>query len=497
MNKHIILYISLLLLTITSKYINAEILSDYKKCLRFNATERIHPLVFHSTVNPEPIGWVNTHKIDSESGNISFIAKSSVCNLDIKETVTFEGVWPTEYATQKEENGPFEPRMNVLIRCQWDVTNGTPVYADCTITNKLLETPFADLPDHVENDIDIYTFVPACSNYCIEVSRNSQVTISMSLNQLDYFTNQFVSTTNALNFTVAETKRFYKNDWVVGTNYYIRISPNDTSTNYYKSAHDYIFTIKNVRPLIFVHGINSHPTDFSDDETAFGEMKKCLKYIYDLAPVSFYDFPWDPKGHVYTEYCSGPYSLDSYAVGINNKYCLLPVVIAHSMGGMLTLRQLINANSFSEKISSIVFFGTPFCGADSASIPEMDYFSDTHFVNVYYLKRGTKNVWDYISSIPPLFNTIKKSYIVGTNNIFKNEVEIKKFKFRFKLKYKSSTGIDCDGIVAISSANLSETLQMSSDIIEVDYNHVGIKELKPPFQGDKILIFDKLKEHIN
>ena len=57
-------------------------------------------------------------------------------------------------------------------------------------------------------------------------------------------------------------------------------------------------------------------------------------------------------------------------------------------------------------------------------------------------------------------------------------------------------GIDCDGVASISSANLPETLEQTSEHIKVRYNHKTMKELSFPLSGDYEIIYNTLKNHI-
>ena len=480
LNKYILFFIAF-----SSVYVKAEVISEFQRCLRFNKNHMIDDVSIHSTVNLEGEDWISINKVGSM---FYFFADNDNENIETKETKEFGGNWPTPEASLDPDTHQYEPQMAGHIYCQWDLTNGTPIKVDQTITNHILRS-YNGI--QMENDVDIYSFIPSNSVYCIELKTDSLVRMSICLNMSDFSNVTFKETFNVLTGFDGLTKRYYKDDWIVGETYYIKLYYSN-SNDYYKSEHNYIFTIKNVQPIILVHGIRSGPIDSTKTNTAFSIIKDRFPYAEDLCPTVFYDFPWDPESCSYIQYVGRNRNnlniLYGYAYDICSHCELSPVVISHSIGGILTVTQVKQENEFKKLIKSFVFFGTPFCGADAASYPGVGYFSETHPDNLYFLKRGTKNVWDYLSEIPSSLFDCRSTFFIGTNP---------KLKITYKRWSKEIYGgIDCDGVTSISSANLPETLEQTSEHIKVRYNHKTMKELSFPLSGDYEIIYNTLKNHI-
>ncbi|MBO7448662.1 alpha/beta hydrolase [bacterium] len=484
-NKH---FSTLLLFLVCISFnISGEVISDFERCLRFNANHLTNSITLPTSSNLGVKEWVSTFK-ESESTTVYFIADHDKNNLETPEEQFYTGIWPTFYPIYDPETGAIKYEINVNIICQWDITNNTPVFVNNTITNRLLKTPHFSDGNAPEDDTDIYVFSPEEEGYCIEMPIDSHVELAITLDMSNYEIADFGATCYSSSSEFGPIKRYYKNDWIKDTNYYLIVRGYTNDFNYYRTEHNYQFTIRNVRPIILIHGIFSNPTNTTDQATAFSEIKNDLPYIYKLCPVSFYDFPWDHMNNEYIQYTgSDNYSLFSFTTNICLGYYFKPVVISHSMGGMLVVRQIINKSSILNWIKSFVFFGTPFCGANAATYSVTPYIIDVSPENLYYLKRGTKNVWDFMSSIPYAdLNNHNSAFIIGKHPT------IRKYKVFWK-----NGGKDCDGVVPISSANLPNTLEQPGDTFEVNYNHIEMKNLKHPYNGDYLRIFNKLKNHID
>ena len=486
MRKNIINIVIVLLFIFASAYVEAEVISPLLRCLRFDLNHMIDDVTIHSSVNLDNDDWITINK---DENMFYFIADNDNENLENKFLVSYSGTWPTPEAHQDPHTFQYEPQMNGYIYCQWDVTNGTPVEADQTITNRILRS-YEGI--QMDNDVDIYTFLPTNSVYCIEMPVNSRVTMSIDLNMSDFSNISFECTTNVHNCSQGFTKRCYKDDWIIGEKYYIKLYCSN-SNDYYEADQNYIFTIRNVQPVVLIHGINSHPTFPGDPETAFLEIKRVLPHADDLRPIVFFDFPWNPKNTKYDQYI-GENNLDKnilygYIYDILINYKLKPIVFSHSMGGILTVCQIEERESIVSLIRNYVFFGTPFCGSDAASYPFAGFFSNTSSDNIDRLRRGTKDVWVFMSKIPTSFLNSYSTFFIGTDNILRGK--------DYGISWHKNGGKDCDGVVSISSANLSGTMHRSNERIKVNYNHTEMKELVFPLSGDYLDIYNKLKSHIN
>lgn len=483
-----IFIISFILFLMNSSFnARAEVISYFERCLRFNANHHTNSLTFHSSVNPGNSGWVYTSKDPSNNGRVFFIANYDMLNFDLPNNTPFNGVWPTEYPNFDEHGQP-RNEMEVEIICQWDIVDGTPIFEGQVVTNRLLNTPSFTHGERPEGDIDIYSFLAEEKCYCIEMPLHSDTILLVSSNGLDYAPANFVQTHEPISLAPCPVKRFYKDDWEIGRTYFIKILPAPGIENYYTTMHGYKFTIKKVRPIVLVHGINSHPVSTNDYETAFLNIKNDLPYIYNMRPVWFYDFPWNHTEGSYLDYSGNRTNNTLYAFTSNicSNFSLKSIVFSHSLGGLLTVSQLKNESHFFNLVKSFVFFGTPFCGIDKASDESVHDIIDASEDNINYLKRGTKNIWDFMSNIP--YDSLHRRnsiFIIGNDPTLEiNSVFI-------------NGGKDCDGIVPISSANLPDTLDQSGNTLEVNFNHMDIKDIKHPYSEDSLSIFNQLKNRIN
>ena len=296
MRKNIINIVIALFFIFVSAYAEAEVISTFCRCLRFDLNHMIDDVTIHSSVNLGNIDWITINK---DENMFYFIADNDNENLETKALVCYSGTWPTPEANQDPDTLQYDPQMNGYIYCQWDVTNCTPVKADQTITNRILRS-FEGI--QMDNDVDIYTFLPTNSVYCIEMPTNSRVKMSVGLNTSDFSNISFEWTTNVYNCLQGSTKRCYKDDWIVGEKYYITLYCSSTN-DYYSEDQNYIFTIRNVQPIVLVHGIRSGPVKSTDTtNTAFKIIKDVFPFAEDLRPTVFYDFPWDSKEHSYVLY---------------------------------------------------------------------------------------------------------------------------------------------------------------------------------------------------
>lgn len=367
---------------------------------------------------------------------------------------------------------------------QWDQVDNTNITTGKTYKASILRN-YTRNDDYIfSDDVDIYCFTPKYTAYCIEMDIDSNVNMSISEDGILYVPCVFTNTLEGTVWSQINHKRYYKKDWIRNHKYYIKVCGDENDNDYYLTTHNYQFTIKNVKPIVLVHGIDSNPKNSSDKETAFKDIKNDLPRVDELTPVVVFDFPWNDSEGEYTSYCQdGSQSLSHF---INQKCQHLgskPIIVSHSIGGILTLRQMINDNNVIDQIDKCVFFGIPFCGSDKASWWISKKWSDTSAYNLRCLERGTKHIWGLLSNIPPKFkNNIDSTYFYGTGN--------KIFVFCYG-------GTDSDGVVSISSANLPSTLGLSSESIPLKDNHMNMKNISFPCTDDDLLIYNILKTYID
>lgn len=398
--------------------------------------------------------------------------------------VPLENKTATDVIYNDSQGNEYFPDRDFKLVFQWDQVDYEDIEAEDEVRGDILKEYYEDPAITILHDVDIYCFTPNYTAYCIEMDNSSNVKMEISDNNLNYvpctFTDNIETTIGSGN----NHKRYYKTDWIRNHKYYIKVYGHDEINDYYSSVHDYSFTIRSVKPIVLVHGINSHPIDSNDNKTAFECIKKHLPRADDLDPILPLDFPWNDSVGEYTDYClNDNYSLSTF---INNNCQYLdkkPIVISHSIGGMLIMRQIINNDNILGKIDKFIFYGTPFCGSDKASWWLTKNIHITSNDNLNHLKRGSKHIWNLLSNIPSSFINDKQStYFYGSSGLM------------FFVIYG---GIDSDSVVSISSANLPATLGLSSLAISIDKNHTDMKKLSFPCEEEDLVVYNILKEYIN
>ena len=448
--------------------------ADFELYYRFNLNEKIYHYDFCELDPLEEIpgpAWIN---VSGDSHCRDFTATESD---NFKQ-------YPDYYKNDIFVRNYLLTNKTFEVIFQWDQVDNTNITTDKTYKASILRN-YTKNDDYIfPDDVDIYCFTPEYTAYCIEMDIDSNVNMSISEDGSNYVPCVFTNTLEGTVWSQINHKRYYKKDWIRNHKYYIKVCGDENDNDYYSTTHNYQFTIKNVKPIVLVHGIDSNPKNSSDNETAFKDIKNDLPRVDKLTPVVVFDFPWNDSEGKYTSYCQdGSQSLSHF---INQKCQHLgskPIIVSHSIGGILTLRQMINDNNVIDQIDKCVFFGTPFCGSDKASWWISKKWSDTSAYNLRCLERGTKHIWGLLSNIPPKFkNNIDSTYFYGTGN--------KIFVFCYG-------GTDSDGVVSISSANLPSTLGLSSESISLKGNHINMKELFFPCMDDDLLIYNVLKTDID
>lgn len=437
--------------------------------IRFSPIRLEETLIYYSETDMMSLDWVTVQK---NGGSHTFSTDDNASN-SIRNDVVFENFGPINGYT----NAAYWSR-ELKVVCQWDEEEFKTIDIDEEVNGNLLQSydyRFVPIDGGPLDDVDIYCFTPRKKAYCLEFSPNSDVKVSISSNGYEYNEYGFTNTTYAINSAVDHSKRIYKIDWIPNQTYYIKIQGDTSNTNYYKTRHYYKFTIKKVRPIVLIHGINSHPTDYNDKDTAFGQIRKRMSWLADIMPCYVFDYPWDAYLGVYTSYCVGSASLNDFINANCSQWDYNPIIFAHSMGGLLTLRQIQMKSDFLPKIDACVFFGTPFCGSDKASWGVASLLVSSE--NKYCLKRGTRHVWDILENIPETFEGKKKLVFYGTSRRL------------YVIAWGASSG---DGVVSASSANLLKTLGFDQKAFGIKLNHINITEFKFPCSGQYKIMFNRI-----
>ncbi len=443
---------------------SSEARYSFRECVRFSLNKMSKEFIFYGPANLSSRDWINVDifmGIHTLSVNLEELSRNSM------ETF-FVGIYPADGVIGNPDDWP---EQDGYIVCQWDECNEKNLLINGPENGKLLRTPLNCIIDSDDNhfdDIDIYCFTPQNKAYCIEVEADSNVKISVSSSKNNIVPLELNNCYSGYGEETQIIKRGYKIDFNPGTKYYITVYGDTNDNHYYETDHSYKITIKKARPMILVHGVGSEPRGAILSPKAFGEIPEKLPFLLEMQPTYVFEFPWDSLDDLYTKYCGDMQDqLYGFVYVNSNNWPLKPTIMAHSMGGILTVRQIEMSDNLLNEAHSFVFFGVPFCGSPKATWPGSGFFTGTSRENIEALKRGNFAIWELLKLIPnSLFS--KSSFIVGEN----------------------------DGCVYIPSANLPKTMRNNTPPLFVELSHTEMKWLNFPCKGEKKKVFDLIKDKI-
>ena len=354
---------------------------------------------------------------------------------------------------------------------QWDQVDNINIITGKTYKASILRNYVRHGDPVFLYDEDIYCFTPSQGAYCLEFDENSNVKLAISYDGNTYTEYEIKDTVKTFQSTTLKYKRAYKIDWEKHHKYYIKILGDYSSANYFNSSHNYSFAIKEVKPVILVHGINSHPIDNGmDNDTAFGELREKLSLVPEIKPTWVFDFPWDAGNGLYTRYCGSDSSNGTIHKYLEDKcepFDEKPIIMAHSMGGMLVLKQTKIDGSFISKVDDIIFFATPFCGSDDADNLGAGLLASSE--NIKRLQRGTQYTWDLMENVTGSFANHKKLFFYGIY----------------------------DWVVDVCSSDLPNILDISGESHKCKKGHIMIKRFTFPCDDEHEKMFNKIIPRIN
>lgn len=444
--------------------LSSEARYPLRECIRFSPRKMSKEFIFYGPSTLESKKWIN---VDIAMGVHTFSVNLVELSRNSTETF-FNGIYPACGVGGSPDDWP---EQDGYIVCQWDECNEENLQINLPKNGILLRTPYncaIDSDDDHFDDIDIYCFTPQSKAYCIEVEANSNVKISVSSSKYNLIPLELKKCYSGYGEETQIIKRGYKIDFNPSTKYYVIVYGDTSDNNYYDTDHNYKLTIKKARPMILVHGIGAEPRGAILSKKSFGEIPEKLPYLLEMQPTCVFEFPWDSSNGLYTEYCGDTQNkLYGFVDEKSDDWPLKPTIMAHSMGGTLTVRQIEMKDRLLNDAHSFIFFGVPFCGSPKASWPGSGYFTDTSEENIEALKRGNFAIWELLKLIPnSLFS--KSSFIVGEN----------------------------DGCVYIPSANLPKTMRNNTPPLFVKLSHTEMKWLNFPCKGEKKKVFDLIKDKI-
>ena len=212
----------------------------------------------------------------------------------------------------------------------------------------------------------------------------------------------------------------------------------------------------NKKIVLFVHGMNGTPTDF----TSIIKSLNRKKYF----PIVYYY----PTGMNLNYAVDGlKYSFDKLKITHQVKNIS---IVAHSMGGLVS-RAFINSYSYNLKVDKFISIATPWNGQK-------------------YAKLGG----DIAKSMAPSFgNMIPKSAFIENNQDIDFPSYLKHYLL-FAYKGKSSLILDTsnDGVISLSSQLYNKAQNKATSIYGFNESHVGILNSKESIKFIKDILEDKL-----
>lgn len=438
---------------------------SYNIRLIFSLNKTRNSAGLHHTITLPDDEWIHTSSLVNNHWFDAFVFH----NFTNLPNVVYTGHWPSPEALDFGDG--YKPMLNHKIVCQWDEVEETPITTNMVVNGYLLDTP--DFDNNI--DEDTYVFVPSCRNYCIELNTISQVKMYMLAVPETYSEIHFETTNLAYDELTPMVKRYYKNDWNVGQRYLIKIKRLHNNPTCNGNKYNYKFVIKNVRPVVLVHGLSEGPTNQFDTSTAFGSIKSNIGMIAGMQPITVYDFPWDSSQWSYQQYCNGTNSLYSCISG-NADYFLKPLIITHNFGSTLVLQQAIIDDCFLPLVGRFIFLAPSFGGSDYDLSSLAKFYPGTSQENLYSVRNGTENIWQLLKSVPPDFFDITSTYVIGLDDM-------------------GMGGIDNDGVITASSAALPNIMNEDGDIIYLDLNDKNISDITFPCDANHQSIFELIKEY--
>ena len=395
---------------------------------------------------------------------------------------------------------------NLTLTCLWDETADEKGQDDYLVTfckklsfdDKVSGTILPTLNNTV-HDSDVYYFESnGKSGFCFEVDSSSELDYKISFDDCDWGNINKVQLLDKHGNEISKKYRLYVTNDLTGVQYSFFMVKRKSGSS--SNEISYNINLKKVRPLLLVHGISSKPTEEHDNyitlikrnRIAFYNIYKDVSSWDEFKPAIPFPFPWDSEIGSYESFCDGASSLNAFNNKKTQNWFLGPVIMAHSMGGLLSVKQIqINA-SFALSLNGLVCLGTPFCGSvfGNSTVGLARYFksfNDTSPENLIHLSRGTSYVLSRISNFPDVIRTLNyKKFIYS-------KIERDLYS---PLCYISGEG---DGIVSYCSSNIGGTLNWSDcEGEESGLRHTIMDELVlKDYNGRHKVIYNALKNLLN
>jgi pimeloyl-ACP methyl ester carboxylesterase len=237
------------------------------------------------------------------------------------------------------------------------------------------------------------------------------------------------------------------------------------------SACSYHLRLFRARPIILVHGIDSHPKTVGDNKSTMGRFARIAPWHFTMPPCRVYDFPWDSMNdNIILDPEKG---LDArFAQYVYHKYLqhgdAKVALIGHSMGGYLC-RVFIRKYRDPRYWDHCFLLGSPQSGSDLANATNPRYTNsmNTSYHNIRALRRGSlhaKKLHQWCNDIDD-----RITCVAGTDNSvrrYNKRLWIAQTFISYKRGLKHS---DC--VVPISSALLRNANCLT---VPMNHHHIGV-----------------------
>ena len=454
------------------------------------------------TTNPGISGnWIH---IIPQGGTNNFI---TVCALstnryhDVRNKVTCE-------FQMGNTNENCHVSVNETLVCLWDETADEKGQDEDLVTfcKKLSfdeEVSGTILPasNGTDHDSDVYYFESnGKSGFCFEVDSSDDLDYEISYNSGSWRSINKVQLLSAMGYNILYRYRLYVTNEIKNVQHsFLRVKRNNSSTDF---EITYNITLKKARPLLLVHGIESRPIEEKDnylvddekkDKIAFYYIYKDVSAWYDFAPCIPFPFPWNHGKGLYDFYCldSNSQSLSKFYLNKAGTWYLEAAIMAHSLGGILAVKQIENDASFANSVHGLVCLGSPFCGSIIGNYATLyaAIFGGVHETstdNITHLARGSSHVLNRMRDFPDVIRNLHYKRFIYS--------DIKEGIFS---RFLDRTGKG-DGVVSYCSSNVGDTLHWyECKGEETELDHIKLDDLKLKEGNGKFkIIYDTLKNLI-
>lgn len=464
----------------------------------------------------EQLNWVDAPAINDESEYSGPYTYASVyCPNKALLTDPWSGeiVLPfrLECIADPGEHEHSVTEVNYHILCLWDETGNDPGDTLESLTPQHSWPPsythgvlwYTNWHGFSYHDVDTWKLdnIEPNKTYCIEFKQDSLLQGKIKVELFNGSTLvKTIDTTNMFTSTGSVdllTRRLYfslKNP--IFPTVSISFKENHKNTSY-------SLALMKCKPVVLVHGLMGYPSNYGDDRTDFGDLKKFMGYINSVRPCVCLDFPWDCSKKSYVYYVgdsSKKGTLFNYLDHSNGYFNAKATLITYSTGGPLLYDQM-TCFDISSLMENAVMISPPFWGVHIAKRGNKlligKFPLNMSQNNLADLSRGSeinwkrwerKTGWSDWERITVVIGTGTENYLWGLAAWAFDYIG-------FDANELAETHFG-DGVVAYSSANLKNKHPEVS-IIKCNLGHDTISRLYLNDIGERDEYFNNIINKIN